>query len=123
MGFYTREDNDQIEINSDAMIGPKINPVIPKIEIPPIVVNNIEDAQSQLFNLGLYNAEIDGKNNSLNISAIKEFQKLAGLVVDGILGPKTQIALDKGEDSYVKITVNETSTSRTVEFAMITSPS
>ena len=29
----------------------------------PIVVNNIEDAQSQLFNLGLYNAEIDGKNN------------------------------------------------------------
>tara|TARA_B000000475_G_scaffold260120_1_gene243626 strand:+ start:554 stop:694 length:141 start_codon:yes stop_codon:yes gene_type:complete len=39
--IYTREDKDQIEINSDAMIGPKINPVIPKIEIPPIVVNNI----------------------------------------------------------------------------------
>ena len=73
----------------------------------PIIVNNIEDAQSQLFNLGLYNAEIDGKNNSLTISAIKEFQKLAGLVVDGILGPKTQSSLEKGEESYVEITTNE----------------
>lgn len=73
----------------------------------PIVVNNIEDAQSQLFNLGLYNAEIDGKNNSLTISAIKEFQKLAGLVVDGILGPITQSSLEKGEESYVEITTNE----------------
>ena len=73
----------------------------------PIVVNNIEDAQSQLFNLGLYNAEIDGKNNSLTISAIKEFQKLAGLVVDGILGPNTKAALEKGEESYVEITTNE----------------
>ena len=69
----------------------------------PIVVNNIADAQSQLFNLGLYNAEIDGKNNSLTISAIKEFQKLAGLKVDGILGPNTKAALEKGEDSYLNI--------------------
>ena len=73
----------------------------------PIIVNNIEDAQSQLFNLGLYNAEIDGKNNSLTISAIKEFQKLAGLVVDGILGPQTQSSLEKGEESYLEITTNE----------------
>ncbi len=69
----------------------------------PVVVNNIADAQSQLFNLGLYNAEIDGKNNSLTISAIKEFQKLAGLTVDGILGPNTKAALEKGEDSYLNI--------------------
>ena len=69
----------------------------------PIVVNNIEDAQSQLFNLGLYNAEIDGKNNSLTINAIKEFQKLAGLVVDGILGPNTKAALEKGEESFLNI--------------------
>ena len=73
----------------------------------PIVVNNIEDAQSQLFNLGLYNDEIDGRNNSSTISAIKEFQKLAGLVVDGILGPKTQSSLEKGEESYLEITTNE----------------
>ena len=69
----------------------------------PIVINNIEDAQSQLFNLGLYNAQIDGKNNSITISAIKEFQKLAGLVVDGILGPNTKAALEKGEESYLNI--------------------
>ena len=69
----------------------------------PMVINNIEDAQSQLFNLGLYNAQIDGKNNSITISAIKEFQKLAGLVVDGILGPNTKAALEKGEESYLNI--------------------
>ena len=79
----------------------------------PIVINNIEDAQYQLFNLGLYTGEIDGNNNTFTINALKEFQKLAGLVVDGILGPKTKIALEKGEDSYVEITVNETSTTAT----------
>ena len=41
MESYTREDKDQIEINKDAIIGPTINPVMPKIEIPPIVVNKI----------------------------------------------------------------------------------
>ena len=79
----------------------------------PIVVNNIEDAQYQLSNLGLYTGEIDGINNTLTISALKEFQKLAGLVVDGILGPKTKIALEKGEDSFIEISVNETSTTAT----------
>ena len=69
----------------------------------PIIIDNIEDAQSQLFKLGLYNAAIDGENNSLTISAIKEFQKLAGLTVDGILGPNTKAALEKGEDSYLNI--------------------
>ena len=89
----------------------------------PIVVNNIEDAQSQLFNLGLYNAEIDGKNNSLTISAIKEFQKLAGLVVDGILGPNTKAALEKGEESFLNIggaqidVINENNYSKDIEIA------
>ena len=79
----------------------------------PIVIKNIEDAQYQLFNLGLYTGEIDGNNNTFTINALKEFQKLAGLVVDGILGPKTKVALEKGEDSFVEITVNETSTTAT----------
>ena len=79
----------------------------------PIVIKNIEDAQYQLFNLGLYTGEIDGNNNTFTINALKEFQKLAGLVVDGILGPKTKLALEKGEDSFVEITVNETSTTAT----------
>ena len=89
----------------------------------PIVVNNIEDAQSQLFNLGLYNAEIDGKNNSLTINAIKEFQRLAGLVVDGILGPNTKAALEKGEESFLNIggaqidVINENNYSKDIEIA------
>ncbi len=89
----------------------------------PIVVNNIADAQSQLFNLGLYDAEIDGKNNSLTISAIKEFQKLTGLVVDGILGPNTKAALEKGEESYLNIggaeidVINENNYSKDIEIA------
>ena len=76
-----------------------------------IIINNIEDAQSQLYNLGLYSSEIDGINSDLTKSALKEFQKLAGLVVDGILGPKTKEALAKGEDSYIEITITEPNTS------------
>ncbi len=89
----------------------------------PLTINNIEDAQSQLFNLGLYDAEIDGKNNSLTINAIKEFQKLAGLLVDGILGPNTKAALEKGEDSYLNIggaqvdVINENNYSQAIEIA------
>ena len=68
-----------------------------------ININNIEDAQKQLSNLGLYKGDNNGFNNSLTRNALKEFQKLAGLVVDGILGPKTKAALEIGENSYVSI--------------------
>ena len=89
----------------------------------PIVIKNIEDAQYQLFNLGLYTGEIDGNNNTFTINALKEFQKLAGLVVDGILGPKTKLALEKGEDSYLNIggaqvdVINENIYSKDIEIA------
>ena len=69
----------------------------------PIKVLSLEDAQSQLYKLGLYIGEIDGILGIETKNAIKEFQKLSGLVVDGILGPKTKSALEKGEDSYVSI--------------------
>jgi len=36
-----REERDQIEINKEAIIGPTMNPVMPNIEIPPIVVSRI----------------------------------------------------------------------------------
>ena len=89
----------------------------------PKVINNIEDAQYQLFNLGLYIGEIDGINNTLTINALKEFQKLSGLVVDGILGPKTKSALEKGDDSYLNIggaqvdVINENNYSKDIEIA------
>ena len=63
---------------------------------------NLEDAQYQLYELGLYTGEINGVLDINTKTAIKEFQKLSGLVVDGILGPITKAALEKGEDSYIK---------------------
>ena len=62
---------------------------------------NLEDAQYQLYELGLYTGEINGVLDINTKTAIKEFQKLSGLVVDGILGPITKAALEKGEDSYI----------------------
>ena len=62
---------------------------------------NLEDAQYQLYELGLYTGDINGVLDINTKTAIKEFQKLSGLVVDGILGPITKAALEKGEESYI----------------------
>ena len=69
----------------------------------PVIVQNISDAQNQLTNLGLYTGEINNELNNETKAALKEFQRLAGLSVDGILGPKTKAALEKGENSYIGI--------------------
>ncbi len=70
---------------------------------PPIIVKNISDAQNQLLILGLYSGELNNELNNETKAALKEFQRLAGLTVDGILGPKTKAALEKGEDSYIGV--------------------
>ena len=69
----------------------------------PITVENISDAQNQLTILGLYSGDINNVLNNETKAALKEFQRLAGLAVDGILGPKTKAALEIGEDSYIGI--------------------
>ncbi len=69
----------------------------------PVIVQNITDAQNQLTILGLYTGEINNELNNETKAALKEFQRLAGLTVDGILGPNTKAALEKGEDSYIDI--------------------
>ena len=72
----------------------------------------IENAQIKLKELNLYTGDIDGINGIGTKNAIREFQKLAGLVVDGVLGPITSSALEKGKDSYVKTTIDKTSTTQ-----------
>ena len=57
--------------------------------------------------------------------AIREFQKLSGLTIDGLLGPQTKAALALGEESYIDIgegdvsDVNEIVYSKEVEDAQI----
>ncbi len=50
--------------------------------------------QQKLKDLGYYNGKIDGIIGKLSLSAIKAFQKDNGLVVDGIVGPKTAAKLN-----------------------------
>jgi len=76
--------------------------------LPIAVVTNIKEAQIQLKNLYIYQGEIDGINGTFTKLAIKEFQKRAGLKIDGVLGPNTKSALEKGEDSYIAIGGQET---------------
>ena len=61
----------------------------------------IKNSQEILIDLGIYTGDLDGVKGLQTENAIKEFQRRAGLVVDGVLGPNTKLALEKGEDSYV----------------------
>jgi len=69
--------------------------------IPLVLVEKIEDAQKVLKQLYIYQGDIDGVNGTYTRLAIKEFQKRSGLVEDGILGPITKQALEKGDSSYI----------------------
>ena len=56
----------------------------------------------------IYQGEIDGVNGTYTKLAIKEFQKRAGLKIDGVLGPNTKSALESGEEAYIAIGGQET---------------
>jgi len=81
------------------------------------------DAQIILKDLGLYTSTIDGIDGPSTKKALISFQTKAGLVSDGVLGPLTLSALEKGEESYLTTentsASNETSssTSETVNIA------
>ena len=72
---------------------------------------DIYDAQLKLKDLGLYTSNIDGINGPGTKRALKNFQSKSGLIPDGVLGPLTIAALEKGEESYKVVTeVSSTST-------------
>ena len=73
----------------------------------------IYDAQVKLKNLGLYTSTVDGINGPGTKRAIKQFQEKAGLNIDGVVGPLTLAALEKGEESYIN--VNTTASTNTTE--------
>ena len=73
----------------------------------------IYDAQTILKDLSLYTSTIDGINGPATKRAIKSFQTKAGLKPDGVLGPLTKSALEKGEESYVTIETPSSNTEST----------
>ncbi len=71
------------------------------------------EIQNKLKDLNIYKGDIDGIYGFQTKNAIKFFQKKAGLTIDGVVGPKTLEALDKGENSYVQnneVLINNTIT-------------
>ena len=84
-----------------------------KLEIDNKVIQKYSEAlkksQQKLKELNLYSGPIDGINGTKTKNAIKEFQKKAGLSVDGVLGPNTLAALEKGIDSYISLDASDSS--------------
>jgi peptidoglycan hydrolase-like protein with peptidoglycan-binding domain len=60
--------------------------------------------QQRLTELGYWNGKADGTFGSLTQQAIYALQKAAGLGRDGVVGPKTQKALDQGVRPSAKST-------------------
>ena len=62
----------------------------------------------------LYSGEIDGLNGIETKSSVREFQRLAGLTIDGILGPITLNALEKGTDSIILVDDNKNNVDKNI---------
>ena len=52
--------------------------------------------------MNLYNGEIDGINGKGTNLQSRNF-KISWFIIDGVLGPNTKAALEKGDDSYVLV--------------------
>lgn len=58
--------------------------------------DEVRRIQTTLKRLGLYAGSVDGIYGAKTVSAVKQFQRNCGLVVDGIAGPKTLLYLGLG---------------------------
>ena len=109
---------------SDGLIGKNTcNSLLDKKNVVTKKTNNLEienkviqkssealkTSQQKLKELNLYSGPIDGISGTKTKNAIKEFQKKAGLSVDGVLGPNTLAALAKGIDSYISLDASDSS--------------
>ena len=59
--------------------------------------SKVQSLQQSLKKLGFYTGSIDGKYGSGTVSAVKAFQRAAGLTVDGKAGAKTLSAIAEGK--------------------------
>lgn len=55
--------------------------------------NEVKQIQTKLKNWGYYNGDVDGIYGSKTVSAVRYFQRVNGLTVDGIAGEKTLEAI------------------------------
>ena len=58
---------------------------------------NLFEIQARLHALGIYTGRVDGMTGPQTKAAIRAFQRVNGLVDDGIAGPKTIAALSVGD--------------------------
>jgi len=58
-------------------------------------VDSMEGVQARLNNLGFDCGAVDGENGPMTREAVRAFQKMHGLVPDGIAGPITKAKLEK----------------------------
>ncbi len=73
------------------------------------------EIQEKLTELNIYTGDIDGVFGFQTMVSLKEFQKKAGLKIDGVYGPNTKAALEKGEDSYKIIPINDIVETKTID--------
>lgn len=81
----------------------------------------VRSLQSQLHGLGYDPGRIDSQFGPKTAAAVRQFQAAHGLVVDGIVGPKTWAALDvppKADTSGIAIPDGDSSRARAVQYAL-----
>lgn len=62
---------------------------------PPVANEQLRKDQEMLQKLGFFEGEVDGFDGERTRAAVAAFQKSAGLVADGIMGPQTRGAMEK----------------------------
>ena len=60
---------------------------------------HVTTLQNRLKNLGINPGGVDGNFGPGTANAVRSFQQAAGLSADGVVGPKTWDALEKGKDA------------------------